>query len=123
MPFQKSPPALVSRFDQLAGLAPEATRKQMFGFPSLVLEGHMFMGLYEDHLVLRLGADDRAALLAGGGQPFEPMPGRPMKDYVVVPDALVADTAGMEEWVARASTYALSLPPKKPKAPAKKAAK
>ncbi len=67
MPFQKSPPELVARFDELAALAPEATRKQMFGFPSLVLGGHMFMGLYEDHLVLRLGADDRTALLGCRG--------------------------------------------------------
>jgi TfoX/Sxy family transcriptional regulator of competence genes len=117
MPFAKSPPELVARFDELAAQAPEATRKLMFGFPSLVLGGHMFMGLYEDHLVLRLGAEERAALLAAGGQGFEPMAGRPMQDYVVVPDALVADTEGMGHWVARALDFAASLPPKKPKAP------
>ncbi len=99
MPFEKSPPELVARFDALAERAPEATRKQMFGFPSLVLGGHMFMGLYEDHLVVRLGAEDRSDLLAAGGQVFEPMAGRPMKDYVVVPDDLVADTEAMGAWV------------------------
>jgi TfoX/Sxy family transcriptional regulator of competence genes len=117
MPFQKSPPELVARFDDLAGLVPDASRKQMFGFPSLVLAGHMFMSLYEDHLVLRLSADDRAALFDLGGQVFEPMAGRPMKDYVVVPEALVADTDAMGGWVERSFAYAHSLPPKAPKKP------
>ncbi len=124
MPFEKSPPELIARFDELAGGAPEATRKLMFGFPSLVLGGHMFMGLYEDLLVLRLGADDRDALMAAGGQVFSPMAGRPMKDYVVVPEAVLADSAAMTGWVERALAYAAALPPKKPKAAkAAKAAK
>ncbi len=116
MPFEKSPPELIARFDELAAEAPDATRKLMFGFPSLVLAGHMFMGLYEDLLVLRLGADDRSALMEQGGQVFAPMAGRPMKDYVVVPEAVLADTADMGRWVARARAYAASLPPKQPKA-------
>ncbi len=41
----------------------------------------------------------------------------------MVPDDLVADTAGMGEWVSRSLSYALSLPPKKPKAPASNVAK
>jgi TfoX/Sxy family transcriptional regulator of competence genes len=115
-PFEKSPPELVARFDQLALRAPGATRKLMFGYPSLVLGGHMFMGLFQDHLVLRLGADDRSALMELGGQVFAPMAGRPMKDYVVVPEALVADTSAMATWVERALACAESVPPKKPKA-------
>ncbi|MDQ1411521.1 MAG: hypothetical protein QOE07_109 [Acidimicrobiaceae bacterium] len=117
MPFEKSPPEVVARFDELAALAPQATRKPMFGYPSLVLDGHLFMSLYEDHLVLRLGGDDRSALLDLGGHVFEPMAGRPMKDYVLVPDALVADTGEMAAWVQRALAHAASLPPKKPKKP------
>jgi TfoX/Sxy family transcriptional regulator of competence genes len=120
MPFEKSPPELVARFDVLAGLVPEASRKLMFGFPSLVVGGYMFMGLYEDCLVLRLGADDRTALLELGGLVFAPMAGRPMKDYVVVPESLLADADGMGPWVERALAYAQSLPPKKPK-PVRKA--
>jgi TfoX/Sxy family transcriptional regulator of competence genes len=122
VPFEKSPPELIARFDELAALAPDATRKLMFGFPSLVLGGHMVMGLYEDVLVLRLGGEDRAALMAGGGQVFSPMAGRPMKDFVVVPGALLADTEAMGDWVEKALGYAARLPPKKPK-PAKAAKK
>jgi len=46
---------------------------------------------------------------------FEPMPGRPMKEYVVVPPAL-ADSAEVDDWVRRSRAYAGQLPAKKPKA-------
>ena len=120
MPMEKSPPELIARFDELAALAPEATRKMMFGYPSLVLGGNMFMGLFQDHLVMRLGDDDQAALRARGGQTFEPMAGRPMTGFLVVPDELVADTDAMEEWVERSLAHARAMPPKKAKAPASK---
>jgi len=114
--FEKSPPALVRRFDQLAELVPEATRRPMFGYPSCVLDGNMFMSLFQDKLVLRLGADDREALMTkNGGEPFEPMPGRAMKDYVVVPAGMV-NTKRVEPWVARSLEFARSLPAKAMKA-------
>ena len=113
--FSKSPPELVARFAELAELVPEATRRPMFGYPSLVIGGHMFAGLYQDSLVLRLGAGDRAELTSRhGAAQFEPMPGRPMTGFVIVPPALVADPA-VERWLGRAFEHAKSLPPKKPK--------
>jgi TfoX N-terminal domain len=116
--FEKSPPELVTRFDELAELVPEATRRPMFGYPSCVLNGNMFMSLFQDDLVLRLGPGDRETLISKhGGTPFEPMPGRQMKDYVVVPPAMVS-TKRVEPWVERSIEFARSLPPK-----AKKAAK
>jgi hypothetical protein len=114
--FAKSPPELVDRFDDLAALVPDASRRQMFGYPTCVLAGNMFMGLHEDRLILRLSEEDRRSLIDGhGARIFEPMPGRPMKEYVVVPPELVHDDA-VGEWVARAHVHARSLPPKTPKA-------
>ena len=114
--FDKSPPALAARFDELASLVPDSTRRPMFGYPSCVLRGHMFMSLFADRMVLRLGEEDRRDFLARHrASVFEPMPGRPMKEYVVVPPSLV-DTPAVEDWIARAHAYADSLPPKKPKA-------
>ena len=46
---------------------------------------------------------------------FEPMPGRAMKEYVVVPPALVYDDAAIAEWVRRSRAFAEQLPAKKPK--------
>ena len=114
--FRKSPPELVARFDDLAQLVSDADRKQMFGYPVCVLRGNMFMGLHEDSIILRLADDDRDDFLSRYDSGlFEPMPGRPMKEYVIVPPALVADDAAIAEWVRRSRAYAEQLPTKKPK--------
>ncbi len=118
--FRKSPPELIARFDELADLVPEATRRQMFGYPSCVTGGNMFMGLHEESMILRLSDADRTEFLAKyEAEVFEPMPGRPMREYVVVPAALAGD-AGIEDWIARSYSYARGLPAKKAK-PAGKA--
>jgi TfoX N-terminal domain len=110
--FGESPPELVARFDELAALAAGADRREIFGYPSCVLRGNMVMGLYEDSLILRLAEPDKAEFLSRyGGGLFEPLPGRPMKEYVVVPPALVA-TAEIEDWVRRSLAYAGQLPPR-----------
>jgi RNA polymerase sigma factor (sigma-70 family) len=113
--FRKSPPELIARFDELAQLAGDADRKLMFGYPVCVLRGNMFMGLHEESLILRLAEADRAEFLGRYDTGlFEPMPGRPMKEYVVVPPSLVDDDA-VGEWVRRSRTCAEQLPAKKPK--------
>lgn len=113
--FRKSSPKLVERFGELAALVGDADRRQMFGYPSCVLRGNMFMSLYEENLILRLSEDDRAEFRERfAGPAFEPMPGRPMKEYVVVPPAMVYGDE-VHEWVRRSHAYADHLPPKTPK--------
>lgn len=113
--FRRSPPELIARFDELATLAAEADRKQMFGYPTCVLHGNMFMGLHEDSLILRLAEADRAEFLSRyHAATFEPMPGRPMKEYVVVPPSLVSDDA-VGDWIRRSLAYARQLPAKTPR--------
>ncbi len=115
----KSPPELVQRFDELAARgAPGATRRLMFGYPSMVLNGNMFFSLFGDKMILRLGEDDRRELAdQHGGTVFEPMPGRPMTGYMVVPPAL-ANSAAVEAWVRKSHGHAATLPEKKSKAKA-----
>ena len=86
--FRKSPPELVARFDDLAQLAGDADRRQRSGCPVWVLRSNMFMGLHEDSIILRLAAEDRDEFLSRYDSGLvEPMPGRPMKEYVIVPPA------------------------------------
>jgi hypothetical protein len=74
------------------------------------------MGLHQDSLILRLADTDRAEFLDRYDSGlFEPMPGRPMRQYVVVPPSLVYDDSAITEWVRRARAYAEQLPAKKPK--------
>lgn len=117
--WSKSPPALVAAFEA-AIPGPPALARQMFGYPACFVHGNLFMSLFQDFMVLRLPDAPRAELLAmDGAHVFEPMAGRPMKEYVAVPPSLVADPAALEPWVARALAYAASLPPKATKAKAK----
>ena len=50
-------------------------------------------------------------------KPFEPLKGRIMKEYIVVPESLYTDAKSFEEWLKRAHAYAASLPPKVKKGP------
>ena len=43
----ESSPELVARLGELAALAPGADCREVYGHPSCVLHGNMFMGLYE----------------------------------------------------------------------------
>jgi TfoX/Sxy family transcriptional regulator of competence genes len=111
--FEKSPPELVARFDAAAARFPDAERRKMFGYPALFVGGNLVTGLFARSWMIRLGDDDRAALLAqpGAGQ-FEPMPGKPMKGYATLPTDVVADDARLDEWVQRAIDHGRRLPAK-----------
>jgi TfoX/Sxy family transcriptional regulator of competence genes len=112
MQWRKSPPELIARF--AAALPDDAAceRRTMFGYPAAFANGNMFTGLHQESMVLRLGADGRAALQRLGGQAFEPMPGRVMREYLAVPDVVLGDTRSLRRWVRKAFAYAASLPPK-----------
>ena len=43
---------------------------------------------------------------------FEPMPGRPMREYVVVPNELIQSITELKGWIAKSFTYASSIPKK-----------
>jgi hypothetical protein len=81
-------PKTVRRFDQLAEafVARGATRSKMFGMPVLRAGGKVFAGTYGDAMTFKLGPDDlEKARALTGVEAFEPMKGRPMKEWVLVP--------------------------------------
>ncbi len=58
----------------------------MFGMPSLKVKGKAFAGLAGDAMVFKLtGEPHKRALSEPGATLFEPMSGRPMKEWVQVP--------------------------------------
>jgi TfoX/Sxy family transcriptional regulator of competence genes len=118
--WQPAPPELAELFARSIQPFPEAQPKKMFGYPAAFVGGHLFAGLHQDSLILRLSPDDRAALLEQpASRVFEPMPGRPMREYVVVPPSLVHSADNLHPWLAKALAYAKTLPPKAAKAPRK----
>jgi len=112
MTFRKAPPELVDRFAEVMGEVPDAELRKMFGYPAAFANGYMFTGLHEDRWVIRLPDDDGAELAAMGATPFEPMPGRPMRGFLIVPPSLVAQSDALIPWLERARAHVLSLPPK-----------
>ncbi|MBI4261681.1 MAG: TfoX/Sxy family protein [Actinobacteria bacterium] len=91
---------------------PEVTVRPMFGNLAAFVGGTMFTGLYGPDLFVRLPDQDREALTEQGGAPFEPMPGRPMREYLLLPAAWRDEPERIEEWVARSLAWARGLPPK-----------
>jgi len=89
--------------------------RPMFGNLAAFVNGNMFMGLFGRELFLRLSEDDQALVQKAGGGPFEPMPGRAMTGYVVVPEVWRQQPKKLATWVERSLEWAIVLPPKVPK--------
>jgi TfoX/Sxy family transcriptional regulator of competence genes len=101
---------------QAAEPFPLVERRKMFGGLSLFVNGHMFAGIHGRKIVLRLSEAERTdAQAEAGALPFEPMPGRVMKEYVVVPETVWSSPEALEEWMRRSIEYVGGLPPKERK--------
>ncbi len=102
--------AIVSR--NIGGFEP----RKMFGYNCSFVNGNMFMGLHEVGLVLRLPEKEKEEMINNSGaKPFVPMPGKTMREYVVVPSAILNDPQELVLWVKKAYAYASSLPEKEQK--------
>jgi TfoX/Sxy family transcriptional regulator of competence genes len=121
--WKKSPPDLIERFSKALPVRPDLVRKPMFGYPAAFVNGNMACGLFRDSVVVRLGKEASANVVAAGkAQPFVPMPGRSMGGYVLVPADATQDTKLLSAWLQRAVEHAASLPGKAPKPAAKRPA-
>lgn len=89
-------------------------KKTMFGCPVYLANGSLFAGVRQTAIFVRLSAADRDAFLEEHKEalPFEPLPGRRMREYLVIPAAVAEDTVLMKRWLRRAHDYAAALPPK-----------
>lgn len=122
MPMAKPTPAALAAFDAaIPDDDPRAERKPMFGMPAAFVNGNMFLGVFDDGLVLRLPDARRGELseLDDAG-PFEPMPGRPWKEYIHA-SASRLPAERLAQWAAEALAHTAGLPPKAKKASKKPA--
>lgn len=122
MKWKAAPPELVRTFEEAVGGLAGAQLRKMFGYPAAFVNGNMLGGLFQDTMMLRLSSIDLATFQAeAGARLFEPMPGRVMRQYAVVPQAILASKPALRTWVGKAAAYTRSLPPKSGKAKRKKA--
>jgi TfoX/Sxy family transcriptional regulator of competence genes len=94
---------------------PAVTVRPMFGNLSAFVNGNMFMGVFGTALFVRLPEEDQEAILEAGGALFEPMPGRPMRGYMLLPSVWRDEPERVHEWVSRSLGWAEELPPKEAK--------
>ena len=92
-------------------------KKPMFGYDVYWVNGNMFIGIFQSSIFFRLSPQDRKEFLEKyeDARLFEPMEGRLMKEYVVVPDSVLEDKDAVGEWMSRSFEYTKSLPEKEAK--------
>lgn len=113
MKWRKAPEELVALFARLTGPLRGIQTRKMFGYPAAFIHGHLFAGLFQDEMFLRLAAKDQQEFMQQAGvHLFEPMPGHAMREYLVVPPTLLKDLVRLRSWLARSVAYAHGLPAK-----------
>ena len=87
----------------------------MFGNLASFVNGNMFAGLFGDSLFVRLSEkDDQIEFLKiKGTASFEPMEGRPMKGYFVVPKSWMGQRELVRPWIRKAFESTERMPEKK----------
>lgn len=111
--FRKSAPETVLRFEAALPRTAEVEPRQMFGYRAAFVNGNFFTGLFEDDVVMRLpgGIKERLPALAEAAG-FNPMGGKPMRDWWLVPAPLSTDERRLTELLATAFEEVRRLPAK-----------
>ena len=111
--WKPAPRESVAAFEAATSGLSGAEPRKMFGYSCVFSKGNMFAGLHEAGMVLRLPEEQRTEFLQlKGAKQFEPMPGRVMREYVVVPKMLLNAPVELRAWVEKSLDYVLSLPTK-----------
>jgi TfoX/Sxy family transcriptional regulator of competence genes len=114
--WTKAPDTLVDQFNQLITGLPDTESKKMFGYPCAFSANQMFFGVFQSNLFLRLSESDRKTFIEKyKTNLFEPMPGRPMKEYALVPETLLKNPTDLKTWIKKSRMYVSQLPAKPPK--------
>jgi len=113
MAWTKSPQSLIDLFGKSVPSGADISLRRMFGYPAAFAGGNLFIGLHQDDFILRLSEEDRAQFSAEFGERlFEPLPGRPMREYVRLPPELLSDAGKRASWIRRSLAYARTISPK-----------
>lgn len=109
MPFDEQ---LADRVRPLLSTLPGFEEKRMFGGAAFLLQGNMCTGVWQEFLIVRLGAGQHSSAMSEPHvRPFD-ITGRVMRGWAMVEPAGIEADEDLAEWVARAARFAGSLPPK-----------
>ncbi len=112
--WRKAPPDLIERFNAALPVHPDAKPRKMFGYPACFVNGHFFVGLHNEHAIVRLPGElkEKFPELAGAAH-FDPMgTGKGMQDWWLIPDTISIDTIRLRAFFMAAFAEIQLLPPK-----------
>ena len=104
--------ALATRIREVLGARDGVSERRMFGGVAWMVHGNMAVGTLGEDLMVRMAPEDAERAL---GEPHVgPMDftGRPMRGFVRVDAAGIADDPVLAGWVDAGADHAASLPPK-----------
>ena len=113
--FLKPDPVMLERVEGTLTSRPVASRK-MFGTTAWFLNANsqMFASVWGDGICVRVGAEEATSLVERGeASRFDPMGGRPMREYVLIEADEVAEDDELASWLDRAEAFAATLAPRK----------
>jgi TfoX/Sxy family transcriptional regulator of competence genes len=113
----KKPSEKLSKFLEERISAFDVKKKKMFGCPIYFANDNMLTGVFENDIFIRLSEKDRNKIISENDEvmPFEPVKGRVMKEYVVLPDSLYNNPEKFHELLNSSYDHVSSLPAKKKK--------
>ena len=104
-------PDKVVLFDKLIATNPDIERKGDAN-PYTSLNGNMFTLMHEGRLAIRLPEVERERFLKKYQTSLYEAYGAVMREYVAVPDSLLAETKELEKYLSLSYVYAKTLKPK-----------
>jgi TfoX/Sxy family transcriptional regulator of competence genes len=116
MEWKKAPEELVEFLAQKM-LGVKCEYRKMFGYPAYFINGNMFAGIHGENLFIRLSEKDIEKVMKEhlGVGFFEPVSGRKMKGYVVLPKTVYSDDQVFAKLLGQSAEYVSSLLPKQKK--------
>ena len=103
---------LAQRIREIFSTRGEFLERKMFGGLAFMLSGNMCCGVVRDTLMLRVGPEQYDACLALPHAREMDFTGKPMRGMLYVDPPGIAEDRDLEAWIARAVSFAASLPPK-----------
>jgi TfoX/Sxy family transcriptional regulator of competence genes len=103
---------LAQRLRKILALRTSVTEKKMFGGLAFLFHGHMFCGIINEDLMVRVGLEQyQAALKKPHARPMD-FTGRPLRGYVYVAPGGYNSASALEHWVQCSMGFVATLPAK-----------
>jgi TfoX/Sxy family transcriptional regulator of competence genes len=103
---------LAARIRDAIGGRSNVSERKMFGGIAWLVGGNMAVGTLGDALMVRLSHEDAdLALTEPHARPMD-FTGRPLRGFVKIEAAAIADDSALARWVDAGADHAASLPPK-----------